>query len=367
MTIAYRARHAGSAAVWGLSAIILRFSPRSRAVFAGALIAGSLLPGSLRAGPVDEFYRGRNVTFLVGEAVGGGYDGYSRLVAAHIGRHIPGNPAVVVQNMPGGAGVTAANHLYVVAPKDGTVIGMLDQGLYLDQALGRPGLSFDVNKFNWIGRVLRVTAVLVSWHTTPVKTVEDLKKNQLIVSATGASSRQNWAVLNAVVGTKLKIIGGYTGTNSSLLALERGEIEGCSSPWVVLASTKKDWLQDKKVNVLLQTSLEVHPDLVQVPRMVDLAPDPESERILRLFSSPYSIGRSVVAPPGLPDIFVAALRQAFDETLTDPAFQAHAANSGLEIDSLSGKELQALITAGGEIPAAVRERARSIVRVEGAN
>lgn len=313
-----------------------------------AMLAVGILATPAQAEPIEEFYRGKKITFLIGENVGGGYDSYSRLFASHVGRHIPGNPVVVPQNMPAGAGLSAANLLYVHAPKDGTVIGMIDQGLYLEQVLGRPGVEYDFAKFTWIGRLLRVTGVLVSWHTSAVKTAEDLKKYELTVSATGASSRQNWRILNGLVGTRLKIISGYNGTNGSLLALERGEIEGTSAPWVVLNSTRKAWLDERKVNVLLQTGVEKDPAIPQVPRMIDLAPDADAERILRLFSSSYSIGRSVVAPPGLPPPIVAALRRAFDDTLKDPAFQAAAAKGQLEIDSLPGERLQAMITAGGE-------------------
>ncbi|HXE03784.1 MAG TPA: tripartite tricarboxylate transporter substrate-binding protein [Methyloceanibacter sp.] len=329
------------------------------------LLAALLLTCSTgRADPIEEFYRGRTVSFLVGEDVGGGYDSYSRLFASHVGRHIPGNPVVVTQNMPGAAGLTAANHLYARAPKDGSVIGMIDQGLYLDQMLGKPGIGFDFAKFAWIGRLLRVTGVLVSWHTSPVKTAADLKSHALIVSATGGSSRQNWLLLNGLTGAHLKIIGGYAGTANSALALERGEIEGMSFPWQVLATSQKRWLEEGKVNVLLQTVLDKHPALADVPRMVDLAPDADAERILRLFSSPYSIGRAVMAPPGLPDATVAALRRAFDATLADRDFQAAAAKAGLEIDALPGEQLQALIAGGGSLPPALIERVRRLVGVD---
>ena len=337
---------------------------RWAALTLAAVLTLATLATPTRAGPVDEFCRGKKLSFLIGEDVGGGYDTYSRLLVSYLGRHIPGNPVVVPQNMLGAAGLSAANYLYVIAPKDGAVIGMIDQGLYLDQVLGKPGIKYDIAKFNWIGRLLRVTGVLVSWHSSAVKTAADLKTHELIVSATGASARQNWVVLNGLVGTRLKIIGGYSGTNNSALALERGAIEGMSFPWVVLSSTRKPWLDEHKVNLLLQTGLDKDPAIEQVPRMIDLARDGDAERILRLFSSPYSIGRSVVAPPGLPQPIVAALRRAFDDTLDDPAFQAAAAKSGLQIDSLSGERLQALVTDGSELPAALIDRARLLVGVD---
>ena len=324
--------------------------------------AGLLLAAAFaEAASLEDFYRGKTIYFLIGEDVGGGYDSYSRLLAGHLGRHIPGNPIIVPQNMPGAAGLTAANHLYMRAPKDGTVVGMIDQGLYLDQALGKPGIEFDTAKFNWIGRLLRVTGVLVAWQSSPIRSIEDLKRHELIVSATGASSRQNWVVLNELVGTKLKIIGGYAGTANSALALERGEIEGMSFPWSVLSSTYRRWLDEGKVTVLLQTALDIHPDIPQVPRMIDLAADPETVRILRLFSSPYSIGRAVVAPPAVPPEIVAGLRRAFDDTIADPEFRAAAAKSKLELDPLPGAALQSLIADGGDLSPALIERVRALV------
>jgi len=238
-----------------------------------ALVAVACLSTPRRAEPIEEFYRGKKLTFLIGENVAAAMTpiaGCSPVMSAPYSRQSGRGSA----KHAGWGGLGGGNFLYVHAPKDGTVIGMIDQGLYLEQVLGRPGIEYDFAKFNWIGRLLRVTGVLVAWNSSPVKTAEDLKKHELTVSATGASSRQNWRILNGLVGARLKIIAGYTGTSGSALAMERGEIEGMSFPLVVLNSTRKAWVDERKVNILLQTGLERDPAIPQVPRMIDLAPTP---------------------------------------------------------------------------------------------
>ena len=193
----------------------------------------------------DEFFKGKTVTFIVPTAPGGGYDTYSRLIARHIGRFLPGQPTVVAQNMPGAGGIRAANYLYNVAPKDGTVIAMLDQAVHLDHILGTPGLNADPARFNWIGRLLSNSAVLYAWHTARVKKIEDVFSHELIVSTSGTASRLNWTVLNNVVGTKFKIITGYKGTTDSRLAMLRGEVDALSQPWSVLKLEGEQLLQEQ--------------------------------------------------------------------------------------------------------------------------
>ena len=201
---------------------------RCRCVMCAKILALSVLLAQCLAGPGradDEFFKGKTITFIVPTAPGGGYDTYSRLIARHIGRFLPGQPNVVTQNMPGAAGIRAANYLYNVAPKDGTVIAMPDQAVHLDHILGTAGLNADPARFNWIGRLLSNSAVLYAWHTARVKKIEDVFSHELIVSTSGTASRLNWTVLNNVVGTKFKIITGYKGTTDSRLAMLRGEVE----------------------------------------------------------------------------------------------------------------------------------------------
>jgi tripartite-type tricarboxylate transporter receptor subunit TctC len=326
------------------------------------LLALALL-GAPGAG-AEDFYKGKTVTFVIGTAPGGGYDTYSRLIAANIGRHLPGQPNVVSQNMPGAAMIRATNYLYNEAPRDGTIIGMIDQAVYLNQILGLPQLKADVTKFNWIGRLISNSAVLYAWHTAPVKKIEDVYTHELVVSTSGAASRMNWLVLDNLLGMKLKLINGYQGSSDSRLAIERGEVEALSQPWPVLKVENPEWLRDKKINLLLQTGADKNADLPQVPRMIDLAHNDGERALLSLFSSPSTVGRSVIAPPGLPAQRVSELRQAFMDSLKDPAFLAQVKKANLEIDPLPGEELQAAIAGSGELPPDLVAKARAIVEAD---
>jgi tripartite-type tricarboxylate transporter receptor subunit TctC len=308
----------------------------------------------------DDFYKGKTINFIIASAAGGGYDSYSRLIARHIGKHLPGQPSVVPQNMPGAAGMRAANYLYSVAPKDGTVIGMVDQAVYLDQILGTAGLSADAAKFNWIGRILSNSAVLYVWHTARVKTIEDVFAHELIVSTSGAASRLNWTVLNNVLGMKFRIIPGYQGSNDSRLAMMRGEVDALSQPWPVLKVEGEQMLREKQINLLLQTGADKHPELAHVPRMIDLAKNAEDKTLLGLFSSPSTIGRSVMAPPEVPSERVRLLRQAFMAAIGDPALLDEVKRLKLELDPLDGDALQGIIAGGGSTSPDLIARARQV-------
>jgi tripartite-type tricarboxylate transporter receptor subunit TctC len=316
----------------------------------------SALPGKAD----DSFYKGKTITFIIPTGTGGGYDTYSRVLARHIGRFLPGQPAVVAQNMPGAAGVRAANYLFNVAVKDGTVIGMVDQAVALDHTLQTPGLTADPVRFNWIGRLISNSAVLYAWHTARVQKIEDVFSHELIVSTSGAASRLNWTVLNNLVGTKFKIITGYKGTTDSRLAMLRGEVEALSQPWAVLKVDGAQLLAEKKINLLLQTGIEKNSDLPELPRMIELAKNEDDRRLLALFSSPSTVGRSVVAPPGVPAERVAALRQAFTTAIHDPALLNEARQLKLELDPLDGAALQAENAKSGSVPAELVARARRV-------
>jgi tripartite-type tricarboxylate transporter receptor subunit TctC len=324
-----------------------------------ALIALALCANAVPAA-ADDFYQGKTVNFVIGYPVGGGYDTYSRLVASHLGQHLAGHPTVVALNMPGAVTIRAANYLYNEAAKDGTVVGMIDQAIYLNQILGNPQLRADVERFNWIGRIVSNGAVLFAWHTSPVKKIEDTLSRELIVAAGGVSSRLNWQVMDTVLGTKLKVINGYPGTAEEKLAIERGEIEAMSQPWPIIRKELASWLDEKKINLLVQTGVDKNPGLAQVPRMVDLARNDEERALLTLFSTPSTFGRSVVAPPGLPAARVAELRAAFTETLRDSAFLRDAERAKLDLEPLSGEELQASVAGAGKFSPELVARARQI-------
>ena len=330
----------------------------TRTLLWSASLLGCCLVSQARA--EDDFYKGKTLNLIVATATGGGYDSYARVVARHLGKHLPGQPIVVVQNMPGAVGVRAANYLYNIAPKDGTAIGMLDQAIYLDQILGSPGLNADAGKFNWIGRIVSNSAVLYAWHAAKVKKIEDVFTSELIVAVQGAASKLNWTMLNNTLGTKFKIVAGYPGSNESRLALMRGEVEALSQPWPVIKIEAADMLRDKQINLLLQTGAVSHPEIKQVPRMVDLAKNEDDRRLLALFSSPSTIGRSFAAPPDLPSERVRVLREAFMATMHDQALIEDVTRLKLELDPLEGGALQAAIAGSGSNSPELIARARRV-------
>lgn len=328
----------------------------------------AVLVAMLSAGPAtaaDAFYKNKTITFIIGSAPGGGYDTYSRLLVTHLGQHIDGRPAIIAQNMPGAGSIRAVNYLYNEARKDGTTIGMPDQAIYLYQILGTPDLKADAAKFNWIGRVLRNSAVLFARSDAPVKKIQDVFNRELIVSASGTASRLNWAVLKNVLGMKFRLIEGYQGTGDSLLAVQRGEIDALSMEWPILRIMGQPLMRDHKINLLLQTGLEKEADLPQVPRMIDLARNQEERKLLELFSSPSLIGRSVVAPPGTTPQRVAELRRAFMATMQDAKFLADVKRAGLLISPLSGEALQQQVVDQGHLPADLIARARRAAETQG--
>lgn len=326
-----------------------------------AVLGITLLAPGFSAG-AEDFYHGKTLQIIVSAGPGDSYDTLSRLVGRHISQYLPGNPTVVVMDMPGAGGIVAANQLYNVAPKDGTVIGMLDQSVYETQLFKVTGLQADVTKMNWIGRIISNNAVLFAWHTAAVKKIEDAYTKELIVSSTGSSSQLRWTMLKKLVGVKFKLVTGYKGATDSMLAMERGEVEALSLPWTVLRVIRADWLRDKKINVLLQTSLDKAPDLPDVPRLVDLGQNDEQRQILELFSQAEKVGRSLTAPPGLPPERVAELRSAFAATLKNPDFLADAEKMKISLSPMLGDELQATIEKSFDYPPAIIAKAELFIR-----
>jgi len=326
-----------------------------------------LLLAALTAPPAaadEPFYKGKTISLIIASNASGGYDTYGRLLARHMGAHLAGNPGFVVQNMPGAGGIRAANHLYHVAAQDGTVIGIFDQAVFLNQLLGVASVRADVAKFNWIGRMIGNSAVLFAWHTAEVKKIEDAFTHQLIVAASGSSSRLNWTALNALTGTKLKLLTGYEGPATAKIAMERGEVEALSLPWPVLRNENREWLSQKKINLLLQAGIEKNADLPQLPRMLDLAKNDDDRKVLEIFAAPSLVGRSFVAPPGVPKERVDELRAAFTAMVKAPEFLAEIEKMNFDIDALSGAELQAFF-AQANYPPALIERAKEIAKTAG--
>jgi tripartite-type tricarboxylate transporter receptor subunit TctC len=338
--------------------------PARRAVVAAGLAGGAMmaLAGSAGAQSVEEFYKGKTISLVIGYSAGGGYDAYARLVARHMGDHIPGKPTIVPRNMPGAAGRVASAWVYNVAPKDGTVLATADQSLALAQAMGEK-LQFDTTKFVYIGNPSAENNTTVTWHTSPVKTIEDAKKQEIAVGATGGSTSSQYPLaMNAVLGTKFKVIMGYPGGNDINLAMERGEVAGRgSNSWASWKATRAEWLKDNKINILVQIGLRKAPDLPNVPLLMDLAANAEDRAVLRLLSSPSQIGRPIYTTPGVPEDRVKALRDAFDATMKDPAFLEDAKKAGLEIDPVSGAELQQVVQEIVDTPEAIAKRLAGII------
>jgi tripartite-type tricarboxylate transporter receptor subunit TctC len=292
------------------------------------------------------FYKGKTIDLYIGYSAGGGYDVYARALARHMGRFIPGNPTIVPKNMPGAGSLVLANWLYNVAPKDGSAFGMIGRGTAFDPLLGSTKAQFDAAKFNWIGSMNDEVSVCVAWHTSGIAKLQDVTQKELTVGGTGpaADTDQFPKVLNATIHTKFKIIPGYPGGNDIDLAMERGEVMGrCGWSWSSVVATHKRWIDDKKINILVQLSLTKHADLPNVPLVMDFAKTDEERQIFKLVFARQPMGRPFLAPPGVPADRTATLRKAFMDAMKDPGFLAEAEKMQLEIDLVSGDAVQAIV------------------------
>jgi tripartite-type tricarboxylate transporter receptor subunit TctC len=328
-------------------------------MFAAALTAVLAAAPGARAQNDDAFFKGKTVTIYVGTPVGGGYDLFGRLLSRHLGRHLPGAPTVIVSNMPGGSGVICANFLYTAAPKDGTAIGILIQTMGEEQALGNDAVRFDVSRFNWVGRITSNVEMAYVWHTVPVKTIDDVKTRETILASAGPSSIAYPLLLNAMIGTRFKLVRGYQGTQNTHLAMQRGEVEGTTSS-VNTVRTTTDWLKTGMINILVQYAPERHRDLQNVPTVVELGKTAEDKALLGFLARASAVGRSFVAPPDVPPERLAVLRAAFDATMADPQFLAEIRQLKAEFDPMPGQQLQQLFGHGTELSPANRARVQAI-------
>ncbi len=314
------------------------------------------------ADAVADFYRGKQIRVIVRTTPATDYDEYSRLIARFMGKYIPGNPSMIVVNMPGGGGITAANYMVQVAPHDGTVMGIVSQGLAADQALGMsPQLKADLREFNWIGNVVYSNQLLVVWKTSPTKTLEDAKKRETTIGTTGAGSAsvQYPAFYNNVLGTKFKIVFGYPGGQHIDLAMERGEVEGRgTNPYSGWMASKPTWIPTKQIIPLIQAGLEKEPALPDVPLIIDQPVKPEDKPLLQFMAQASTVGRPFATTPGVPAERVTALRAAFQATLKDPEFIATAAQENMEINPMNGDKIQEIIFGLLSSPKDVRDRVK---------
>ena len=328
----------------------------------GALSAASC---SEESSAPEEFYRGKTIQVLIGMSAGGAYDIYARMLARHMGKHIPGNPVLVPSNMEGAGSLTLTNYLYNVAPKDGTVIGTINRGAPFEPLIGEAQLArFDPAQFTWIGSVANEVSICAAWDRAGIDNFDQLFTRELTVGGTGAGADTNQfpRIMNGVLGTKLKVVSGYPGGNNIDLAMERGEVDGrCGWSWSSIKATRQTWLDAGSIKVLVQLALEKHADLPDVPLILDYAKTDEDRAMLRLIFSRAALGCPFLAPPGIPADRAAMLRKAFDETMKDPAFLAEAAQALLEVAPVGGEELQQLIADIYQTPKDVVEKTRALV------
>jgi tripartite-type tricarboxylate transporter receptor subunit TctC len=338
-------------------------------VGAGLLAVTAVLAAgasSVSAQSPAKFYKGKNVRLMIGYGPGGSYDSYGRLVARHLGKFIPGKPTVVPQNKPGSGSLVASNYLYNVAPRDGSVLAAIGQGVYFMQLLERPKIKFDARKFTWIGRMTDVTSLVVGWHKSKAKTIADLQKVKVPIAVGGTLSGSTLTIsfLNALTGTKFKPIKGYRAA-AAMLAMERGEVDATASvTWLALKAKYGRWLKAKKVNVLVQVGLKRAPGLEKVPLLSDLGPTKGDRTMLRVLSSTNAIGRSLTAPPGLPIDRVVALRSAFDAMVRSKTFLAEAKRIGHPINPMTGAALREVVLQAGDLTPKMIKKIQDIVAIK---
>jgi tripartite-type tricarboxylate transporter receptor subunit TctC len=327
-----------------------------------AVAAFSASPSS--AETVAEFYKGKTVSLIVSSSPGGGYDTLARTLAKHMGKHIPGAPAVVVRNMPGAGGIVATNHLFNVAAKDGTVIGGVQNNTPFEPLIGTKEAKYDPTKFVWLGSPSIEVAILVLWNSVPVNTLAEAKAREITVGASGANSTPSFyaRLLNETLGTKLKIIVGYPGQTEAFLAMERGEIDGYPSVFYSsLMTTKPTWLKERKVKLIVQYGPERQPEIADVPFAPDLVTNADDKLLMEAAYAPLALGRPYLMPPGVPADRAEAMRAAFAATLADPEFRSEAEAIGLDVNTpRTGPQAQEVVERAYRTPEHIVERLRRL-------
>ena len=329
-----------------------------------AITAVGLTVCSPAAAQTEPSMQGKTITLYVGVGAGGGYDAYGRLLARYLPKHIPGNPTIIVSNMPGGGGRVLSNYMARVAPKDGTAIAIVQHTTVYDAVFGEPGVHYDPRKANWIGSMAKTTFVALSWHEKGVKTLEDLKKTEVAVGATGpgANSYQYPALMNAMFGTKFKIITGYKTSNDIYHAVEQREIDGTGGlAWDVFRNAHADWVRDKKIDVLVQYALKPHRELAGVPLVLDLARNDEEKQILNFVFSSLDLSQPFQVPEGTPTAQVDMLRKAFSATVADPELLKQAEVQRMEIEPIDGTAVQKIVDNIFGVSPAIKDKAKKLL------
>ena len=317
-----------------------------------------------QAQSTEEFYRGKTINLIVGFTPGGGYDTTARVLAPYLKKHLPGNPSVVVQNMDGAGSLKATNHLFNVAPKDGTVIGTFSRGMPTEPLMGNTAAQFDAAKFTWIGSTTNEYSVVLATQTSPVKSFGDLQNHEFTVGGEGSGSDSDTyaMLLKNLFGAKIKLVTGYPGTAELMLAVERGELDGRAVwSWSSLKAQKPDWISAKKISILAQLNLSKNPELPDVPLISDLATTDKQKQILKLVLSRQTVGRPFAAPPGIPEDRKQALRKAFDDTMKDPEFLAEAKQRKMDVNPVRGAEIEKLVAELYSTPPDVIAQAKAAI------
>ena len=308
-----------------------------------AALAAMLLVLVAPAAVAADFYAGKQITFIVGAGVGGGYDLQARVTARHLGKHIPGHPTIIVQNMP--ARIAAGNFLFAQAPKDGTTIALLQRGILLAKLIYPSGVRFEIEKFHWLGSLNSETAVTLAWHTAPFKTAKDLFDKELIVGGiTGVDPETTPKLYNSLIGTKFKVVTGYNSTAQIALAIERGEVQGIGDwSWSSLKAVRPQWLRDKQITLLMQGALKKEPELGNLPSALDFIKNDADRKVMELHFTQKTAARPLLAPPGVPPERITILRKAVKELAQDKEFLAEATKAKLEIDIVPGEEIDKVV------------------------
>jgi len=317
---------------------------------------------------VADFYKGKQVSLVIGSGAGGGFDAYARLVARHFGDHIPGNPAVVPLNKPGAGSLTMTNALVNAGPFDGTIVGAPQSSAAVEKLLhlGSPGgaaAHFDATKLNWLGSASQDVFVLFTWHTAKVQSFDQLKNTEMLLGSSGPNTDGSLIAnaLNKVFGTKIKLITGYQTSTAEMLAMEQGELDGNAMAYASVVTMHPDWVKDGKIRFLAQMAMRPQPGLEKVPFVLDLVKDAGDRSVLELIFAKYQMGRPYFVPPGVPAERVAALRAAFDATMKDPKLLADAKKQRLEIDPVSGADVQAMVEKLYRTPEPLVRKARDLL------
>ncbi len=331
-------------------------------VFATMLMAGVAVGEPLS---VAEFYRGKTISIVVGSDSGGGYDLNARVLGRYLGRHVPGNPNIIIQNKPGASSLAATNYVYEVAPKDGTVIAAVQRPIPFPTLFVESGVRYDVRKIQWLGSTVNELGLVVAWHTAPQETIEDVFRIPMIVGGNGpATDTEIFArALNNILGAKFNIVSGYPGQAQIMLAMERGEIQGTANwSWSDIQKGHNDWVRDSKIRLLLQLGLKKSPDLPDVPLIVDMARNDEDRSVFEILMGMKALGRPYFIAPGVPEDRSNALRIAFMETMRDSDFLAEAKKSLGTIDPVSGADMQNIVARVYSLPSNVVDKARQAVK-----